>query len=114
MIARTLMHEDECTDFRDVEFVNYPEYSAEIMMANNPLIAMHLPMINDMVTSVTQYAPVMIDRNDLINAGICGLSDAIRDFELTDGMGFEDFCRPKIELALLDAVRYAIWIVTNS
>lgn len=114
MIARAMLQQDQYTDLWDDEFIDYTEDLSETVIADNPLIAMHLPLINGMVTAVTQCAPVMIDHGDLVNAGICGLVDAIGDFQFSGGMNFEEFCIPKIEQALLDAVRYAIWIVKNS
>jgi RNA polymerase sigma factor for flagellar operon FliA len=54
--------------------------------------------------------PEGIELDDLISAGVFGLMDAIRAFDLSRGVKFETYCVPRIRGAMLDELRTMDWV----
>ncbi|MHC4995773.1 MAG: FliA/WhiG family RNA polymerase sigma factor [Planctomycetota bacterium] len=54
--------------------------------------------------------PDEVDVEDLRQAGIFGLMDAIDSFDLERGVKFETYCAPRIRGAILDELRAMDWV----
>lgn len=54
--------------------------------------------------------PDKVDLDDLIQAGIFGLMDAIDAFDPSRGVKFETYCSPRIRGSILDELRSMDWV----
>jgi RNA polymerase sigma factor FliA len=54
--------------------------------------------------------PDKVDLDDLIQAGIFGLMDAIDAFDPGRGVKFETYCAPRIRGSILDELRSMDWV----
>ncbi len=54
--------------------------------------------------------PDEVDTEDLVSAGVFGLMDALKAFDLTRGVKFETYCAPRIRGAILDELRSMDWV----
>lgn len=54
--------------------------------------------------------PDEVDIDDLMQAGVYGLMDAIDAFDLERGVKFETYCAPRIRGAILDELRAMDWV----
>ena len=54
--------------------------------------------------------PDEVELDDLISAGIFGLMDAIKAFDLSRGVKFETYCASRIRGAILDELRAMDWV----
>ncbi|MEX0702479.1 MAG: FliA/WhiG family RNA polymerase sigma factor [Planctomycetales bacterium] len=76
----------------------------------NALMERYLPLVRYNAERVWSKLPEGVDINDLISAGVFGLMDALRAFDLTRGVKFETFCVPRIRGAMLDELRTMDWV----
>lgn len=54
--------------------------------------------------------PDEVNVEDLVQAGVFGLADAINAFDLGRGVKFETYCAPRIRGAILDELRLMDWV----
>src|SRR5690606_32492490 len=76
----------------------------------NALMERYLPLVRYNAERVWSKLPEGVDINDLISAGVFGLMDALRAFDLERGVKFETFCVPRIRGAMLDELRTMDWV----
>jgi len=70
----------------------------------------YLPMVKYHAERVWARLPDGVELDDLISAGIFGLLDAIKAFDLSRGVKFETYCVPRIRGAMLDELRSMDWV----
>lgn len=73
------------------------------------LILEHLSLIKYHAYRIATQLPPNIEINDLINAGVLGLMDAIEKFEPSRGVKFKTYAELRIRGAMLDSLRELDW-----
>ena len=76
----------------------------------NLLIEHYLPIVKINSERLGSKLPDEVEIDDLISAGIDGLRDAIKMFDLDRGVKFETYCATRIRGAILDALRNKDWV----
>jgi RNA polymerase sigma factor for flagellar operon FliA len=64
-----------------------------------------LPLVRFVVNDVAARLPKFVDRDDLMSAGMLGLTEAARAFDDSRGVTFDAFARTRIRGAVLDELR---------
>jgi RNA polymerase sigma factor for flagellar operon FliA len=70
----------------------------------------YLPMVKYNAERIYAKLPDEVELDDLMQAGIFGLKDAIESFDLERGVKFETYCAPRIRGAILDELRSMDWV----
>ena len=73
----------------------------------------HVPLIKYIVNRIAARLPSHVDREDLLQAGIIGLMDAIEKFEPQRGIKFKTYAELRIRGAVLDSLREIDWVPRN-
>ncbi|MEI8194440.1 MAG: FliA/WhiG family RNA polymerase sigma factor [Phycisphaerae bacterium] len=76
----------------------------------NLLMLEYLPMVKYNAERLYAKLPDEVELDDLIQAGIFGIKDAIESFDLDRGVKFETYCAPRIRGAILDELRSMDWV----
>jgi len=74
------------------------------------LIRKYAPLIKLVASKILRKLPPQIEINDLINAGVLGLIDAIEKFDLNRDIKFETYAEFRIRGAILDELRSLDWV----
>ncbi len=77
------------------------------------MILEHVPLIKYIVNRIAARLPSHVDREDLLQAGIIGLMDAIEKFEPQRGIKFKTYAELRIRGAVLDSLREIDWVPRN-
>jgi len=78
-------------------------------VAVNPDPTAHLNLVKRVASHFRSRLPAAIEINDLIQAGIVGLIEALSSFDAERGNDFETFAKLRIRGAMLDEIRRASW-----
>ncbi len=73
------------------------------------LVEQGLPLVQYIVSEVARRVPRNVSRDDLVSAGMLGLTQAARAWDADRGVAFEGFARSRIRGAILDELRSADW-----
>ena len=76
----------------------------------NRLVENYLPLVKYNGERIWARLPEGVELDDLISAGVFGLMDAIKAFDLDRGVKFETYCVPRIRGAMLDELRTMDWV----
>ena len=76
----------------------------------NQLMENYFSLVKYHGERVWSRLPEGVELDDLISAGIFGLMDAIKAFDLSRGVKFETYCVPRIRGAMLDELRSMDWV----
>ncbi len=76
----------------------------------NRLVEHYLPIVRYNAERVHVKLPDEVDVEDLVQAGIFGLLDAIDAFDIGRGVKFETYCAQRIRGAILDELRAMDWV----
>ena len=76
----------------------------------NILIERYLPLVRYIAERLLAKLPQNIELDDLTSAGIFGLMDAVKGFDLSRGVKFETYCTTRIRGAILDELRSLDWV----
>ena len=76
----------------------------------NRLIEHYLPLVRYNAQRIHRKLPDEVDIDDLMGAGIFGLTDAVHGFDLSQGVKFETYSAPRIRGAILDELRAMDWV----
>src|SRR5438477_10495916 len=76
----------------------------------NLLMMEYLPMVKYNAERIYAKLPDEVELDDLMQAGIFGLKDAIESFDLDRGVKFETYCAPRIRGTILDELRSMDWV----
>ena len=69
----------------------------------------HLPLVKAIAIRVHENLPVHTDLDDLINAGVLGLFDAVAKFDQNKKVEFHSYAKHRIKGAILDSLRQLDW-----
>lgn len=78
--------------------------------AEGQLVEQHLPLVKTVVGRVAMSLPPHVDAEDLYSAGMVGLLNAIRRYDVGSGVAFETYARLRIRGAVLDELRRLDWV----
>ena len=76
----------------------------------NRLIEHYLPIVRYTAERVAATLPQSVDIDDLISAGLFGLIEAIKSFDLGRGVKFKTYCSWRVRGAILDELRSNDWV----
>lgn len=74
------------------------------------IVEMHLPIVSSVAQKVFNSSEERVHFEDVYNAGILGLINAIEDFDIEEEKEFSEFCKFRIEEAAKDSVRLSAWM----
>lgn len=73
------------------------------------MVARHAPLVKRIAHHLKARLPANVQVDDLIQAGMLGLLDALKSFDAQKGASFETFAGIRIRGAMLDEVRRGDW-----
>lgn len=73
------------------------------------LIRMQLPLVKRIAFHLMSRLPACVEADDLIQAGLIGLLDAVERFDDSQGAHFETYATQRIRGAMLDELRQSDW-----
>lgn len=76
----------------------------------NRLIEHYLPVVRYTAERVASTLPQSVDIDDLMSAGLFGLFEAIKSFDLSRGVKFKTYCSWRVRGAILDELRANDWV----
>ncbi len=75
----------------------------------NAIVEAHLPLVKRIAYHMMGRLPASVEVDDLIQAGLIGLLDAVNRYEDNQGAQFETYATQRIRGAMLDELRGADW-----
>jgi RNA polymerase sigma factor for flagellar operon FliA len=88
-------------------------YTVQGKSDRNHLLAHHAPLVKKLAHLMRAKLPPSVEVDDLIQAGMIGLLDAISRYEETHGAQFETYAVQRIRGAMLDELRSSDWMPRN-
>jgi RNA polymerase sigma factor FliA len=85
-------------------------YTATGKTDKNTLLTAHMPLVKRLAHHMKAKLPPSVEVDDLIQAGMIGLLDAINRYEDTHGAQFETYAVLRIRGAMLDELRSSDWL----
>jgi len=79
-------------------------------VSEEQLIAQHAPMVRRLALQLVAKLPANIELDDLIQAGMLGLLDAVRRYQVSEDAQFETYAILRIRGAMLDELRSQDWL----
>ncbi len=74
------------------------------------LMVKYLGLVHYVVNKLFKTMPMSVDREDLVNIGVIGLSEALDRYDPYFGIKFETYAIPRIRGAIIDELRKQDWI----
>ncbi len=87
----------------------FREYGKVDIHQKDDLIMSFAPLIRLIVNRIALRLPPHVDSEDLTNAGVIGLMDAIEKYDPTRGTSFKTYAEFRIKGAILDELRSLDW-----
>jgi RNA polymerase sigma factor for flagellar operon FliA len=85
-------------------------YTAKGTVGRDHLLVAHMPLVKRLAHHMKAKLPPSVEVDDLVQAGMIGLLDAINRFEDTHGAQFETYAVLRIRGAMLDELRSSDWM----
>jgi RNA polymerase sigma factor for flagellar operon FliA len=85
-------------------------YTAKGKADKNSLLTDHMPLVKRLAHQMKAKLPPSVEVDDLIQAGMIGLLDAINRYEDNHGAQFETYAVLRIRGAMLDELRSSDWM----
>jgi len=85
-------------------------YTAAGVLDRQQMVEQYLPLVRRMAHHLIAKLPASVQLDDLIQAGLIGLMDAIGRFEEGQGAQFETYATQRVRGAMLDELRQADWL----
>ncbi len=76
----------------------------------NTIVEQFLPLVKAVVGRLAMTLPSHVNSDDLFSAGLVGLLNAVRRFDLKSGSSFEHYARVRIRGAVFDELRRLDWV----
>lgn len=89
------------------------EQVRESRVDRDTMIIENLPLIKFVVNRIAARLPSHVDREDLVQAGIMGLIDAVEKFEPSRGIKFKTYAELRVRGSVLDSLREVDWVPRN-
>ena len=78
-------------------------------MDKDALVRTHLPLVKRIAYHLMSRLPASVEADDLIQAGLIGLLDAVDRFDDGQGAHFETYATQRVRGAMLDELRDSDW-----
>ena len=88
----------------------YAEAAKSSLENRNEMIIEYLPLVKFVASRIASRLPNHIELDDLTNAGIIGLIDAIEKFDASRKIKFKTYAEFRIKGAILDELRALDWV----
>jgi RNA polymerase sigma factor for flagellar operon FliA len=85
-------------------------YTVKGKADKNTLLTEHMPLVKRLAHQMKAKLPPSVEVDDLIQAGMIGLLDAIQRYEENHGAQFETYAVLRIRGAMLDELRSSDWM----
>ena len=85
-------------------------YTAQGKIRQRDLLEEHLPLVRRQALSLQVRLPASVELDDLIQAGMIGLLDAVNRYDAGQGASFATFASQRIRGAMLDELRSRDWV----
>jgi RNA polymerase sigma factor for flagellar operon FliA len=85
-------------------------YNAKGRSSSDKLLGEHMPMVKKLAFQLKAKLPANVEVDDLIQAGMIGLLDAINRYEVVETAQFETYAVQRIRGAMLDELRSSDWL----
>jgi RNA polymerase sigma factor for flagellar operon FliA len=85
-------------------------YNVKGKADKNQLLTDHMPLVKRLAHHMKAKLPPSVEVDDLVQAGMIGLLDAISRYEETHGAQFETYAVLRIRGAMLDELRNSDWL----
>ena len=85
-------------------------YNVKGKTSKNGLLELHAPLVKKLAHQLRAKLPPSVEVDDLIQAGMIGLLDAVNRYEDTHGAQFETYAVQRIRGAMLDELRSSDWL----
>ena len=85
-------------------------YTAKGKTNKDILLEQHLPLVKKLAFHMKAKLPPSVEVDDLVQAGMIGLLDAIGRYEENHGAQFETYAVLRIRGAMLDELRNSDWL----
>lgn len=85
-------------------------YTAKGKIDQNAVVTEYLPMVRRQALSLQVRLPASIDLDDLVQAGVVGLLDALGRFDASAGATFATFASQRVRGAMIDELRSRDWL----
>ena len=85
-------------------------YTAQGTLEKNAAIQKHGKMVRKVASQMMARLPANVNVDDLIQAGMIGLMDALSRFDAAQGVLFETFATQRVKGAMLDELRASDWL----
>jgi len=90
--------------------VEAPVYNSKGRLNRNHLLGQHVPLVRRLAHQMLAKLPASVELDDLVQAGMMGLNDALSRFDACAGAQFETFATQRIKGAMLDELRSQDWM----
>ena len=81
-----------------------------MLLTEDELIAKHAPLVRRLALQLASRLPANVELDDLMQAGMMGLLDAVRRYEVQDDAKFETYATTRVRGAMLDELRSQDWL----
>src|SRR3954465_1638274 len=85
-------------------------YTVKGKSDKDELLTEHMPLVKRLAHHMKAKLPPSVEVDDLVQAGMIGLLDAINRYEETHGAQFETYAVLRIRGAMLDELRSSDWL----
>ena len=85
-------------------------YTASGKSDKNSILMEHAPLVKRLAYQLTARLPPSVEVDDLVQAGMIGLLDAVNRYEDNHGAQFETYAVQRIRGAMLDELRSSDWL----
>src|SRR3954468_21356960 len=85
-------------------------YTVKGKADKNDLLTEHMPLVKRLAHQMKAKLPASVEVDDLVQAGMIGLLDAINRYEENHGAQFETYAVLRIRGAMLDELRTSDWL----
>ena len=85
-------------------------YTAQGRIDNSATLKQYSPLVRRLAHQMIAKLPANVELDDMIQAGMIGLNDALGRFDSAQGVMFETFATQRIRGAMLDELRSGDWM----
>ena len=85
-------------------------YTAQGRLDNSATLKQYSPLVRRLAHQMIARLPANVELDDMIQAGMIGLNDALGRFDAVQGVQFETFATQRIRGAMLDELRSGDWM----
>lgn len=84
-------------------------YEASEQLSYEELVAKHVPLVKRVAYYLMARLPASVHLDDLVQAGMVGLLEALQNYDASKGASFETYARIRIQGAMIDEMRRGDW-----